>query len=126
MNDSYVRPRLATVPGVAEVAGVGGFPIEYHVSVDPNRLRAHGTDLNEVVRRVEQSNAGVSGHVLEKGKAEFVVRSSGRLGDGESGPEFDPSRMLRDLERVPVGTDGLTLIDVATVSVGPGPRRRDS
>jgi Cu(I)/Ag(I) efflux system membrane protein CusA/SilA len=125
VQDWYVRPQLHAVPGVAEVASVGGFPIEYHVEIDPNRLRLKGVTLRAVVEAVAGSNAAVGGHVIEKGNAEYLVRSVGWLGEGEGG-RFDPTRVIRDLEAVvvPKAEGGFVLVgDVARVVLGARPRR---
>src|SRR5262245_11240800 len=70
VQDWYVRPQLQSVPGVAEVASVGGYPVEYQVDVDPNRLRVHGVTLSDVVQSVAKANGAVGGHAIHKGNAE--------------------------------------------------------
>jgi len=125
IQDWYVRPRLASVEGVAEVAGVGGFPIEYQVSVAPYRLRARGVTLAEVVEAIARSNATVGGHSIQKGDAEYLVRGVGRLGASAGGGDA-ASAIVRDLEGVLLpgpGGEAVRVGDVATVAVGPGPRR---
>ena len=77
--------RLASVAGVAEVASVGGFPVEYQVSVVPDRLQARGVTLEEVLAAIARSNATVGGHSIQKGNAEYVVRGVGRLGASAGG-----------------------------------------
>jgi Cu(I)/Ag(I) efflux system membrane protein CusA/SilA len=131
LQDWYVRPQLSAVPGVADVASVGGYPIEYQVNVDPERLRARGVTLAEVCRAVAESNATVGGPVIRKGNAEYIVRSLGWLGSrpGQGEDQFDPRRAVRDLEDALLGAtaDGtgtvLRVGDVAAVAIGPGPRR---
>ncbi|WP_165223502.1 efflux RND transporter permease subunit [Aquisphaera insulae] len=129
VQDWFVRPQLAAVPGVAEVASVGGYPIEYQVNVDPRRLRTRGVTLSEVVRAVGESNATVGGPIVQKGNAEYIVRSLGWLGSraGADDDAFDPARAARDLEAAVLAAnpDGsiLRVGDVATVAIGPGPRR---
>jgi Cu(I)/Ag(I) efflux system membrane protein CusA/SilA len=93
VQDWYVRPQLNAVPGVAEVASVGGYPAEYAVEIDPQRLQAHGVNLGDLLDAVGRSNAAVGGGVIHKGNAEYVVRADGWLGaaDGRS--------------RLPGGTD---------------------
>ena len=121
VQDWYVKTQLAGVPGVAEVASVGGFPIEYQVNVDPAKLRARGVTLGEVTRAVARSNSAVGGNVVVKGNAEFIVRGVGWLGE-----RGGPSGVLRDLEDVPLegaGGANLRVADVAAVAIGPGPRR---
>ena len=87
IQDWYVRPQLAAVPGVAEVASVGGFPIEYQVELDPLKLQARGVTLaGDRSTRSRRSNAAVGGDVVHKGNAEFVVRGVGWLGAGPDEP----------------------------------------
>ena len=77
IQDWYVRYQLYSVPGVAEVASVGGFPIEYQIDVDPNKLRAYGVTLGEVYSAVARSNSSVGGRVVQKANAEYLVRCAG-------------------------------------------------
>ncbi len=128
IQDWYVRPQIASVPGVAEVASVGGFPIEYQIAPDLNRLGLYGLTTRDVVEALSRSNAAAAGHVIHKGNAEYVVRGVGWVGaSSEPGDEsFDSSRALADLENVAVvrpagGT--VRLGDVAEIGLGPGFRR---
>jgi copper/silver efflux system protein len=128
IQDWYVRPQLASVPGVAEVASVGGFPIEYQVAPDLDRLALKGLTTRDVVEALMRSNAAAAGHVIHKGNAEYVVRGVGWLGaSSKAGDEsFDSSRALADLENVVVvrpagGT--VRLGEVAEIGIGPGFRR---
>ena len=77
IQDWYVRYQLYSVAGVAEVASVGGFPIEYQVDIDPNKLRAYGVTLGEVYSAVERSNSSVGGRIIQKANSEYLVRSIG-------------------------------------------------
>src|SRR5262249_34880558 len=70
IQDWYVRPQLNAVPGVAEVASVGGYPSEYQIEVDPNRLQVYGVTVADVVQAVSRSNSAVGGHVIQKANAE--------------------------------------------------------
>ena len=97
LQDWYVKPQLASVPGVAEVASVGGFPVEYQVSVIPYRLQARGVTLGEVFDAIARSNATVGGHSVQKGNAEYVVRGVGQLGASREGGDA-ASAIVRDLE----------------------------
>ncbi|MEO6807978.1 MAG: efflux RND transporter permease subunit [Isosphaeraceae bacterium] len=77
IQDWYVRYQLASVPGVAEVASVGGAPKEYQIDLDPNKLRAYSVTLGEVYSAVARSNSSVGGRVIHQGNAEFLIRSVG-------------------------------------------------
>ncbi len=127
LQDWYVRPQLSSVPGVAEVASVGGMAIEYQVELDPGRLQARGVSASEVIAAVSRANAAVGGDVIHKANAEFVVRGAGQLGarPDQADGAFEPRLVLRDLENVVVqGPAGPVRVgDVASVSVGAGPRR---
>ncbi len=128
VQDWFVRPQLAAVPGVAEVASVGGLPLEYQVELDPHRLRARGVSAGQVVEAVRRANAAVGGDVVVKGNAEYVARAVGWLGARPGQPDAppDPQRVLRDLESVTVSAaDGtpVPLADLATVALGSAPRR---
>src|SRR5712691_7623587 len=72
VQDWYVRYQLNSVPGVAQVASVGGYPIEYQIDVDPNKLRAYGVTLGDVFAAVSQANSAVGGRVIHKGNAEYL------------------------------------------------------
>ena len=119
IQDWVVKPRLAAVPGVAEVASVGGAVIEFAVSIDPARMRGHGVTPSQIVDAVARSNATVGGGVLQKGNAEYLVRALGAL--GATGGETDEA-IVRDLERVLVAP-AVRVQDVASVALSPGPRR---
>ncbi len=110
-----LRYALQSVPGVAEVASVGGFVREYQVQVDPNRLAAYGIPISDVIRAVRESNEDAGGSSLELGGHEYLIRGRGYV------------RSLDDLRRVPLrsGSDGTPVFvdDVAEVSFGPEPRR---
>ena len=77
IQDWYVRYQLNSVPGVAEVASVGGAPKEYQIDLDPNKLRAYGVTLGEVYSAVARSNSSVGGRVVHRGAAEYLIRSIG-------------------------------------------------
>src|SRR5205823_4747035 len=104
IQDWYVRPQLASAPGVAEVASVGGFVSEYQVEVDPLKLEARGVSLSAVHDAVSRSNAAVGGDVIDKANAEFVVQEGGRLGAAPDADSLDPEerarRVVHDLENV--------------------------
>jgi Cu(I)/Ag(I) efflux system membrane protein CusA/SilA len=110
LQDWYLRYQLATVPGVAEVATIGGFVRQYQVNVDPDKLRAYGIPLSTVIERVRASTNEVGGRLLEMGGAEYMIRGLGYL------------HSLTDLETVPVATKNGTPVlvrDLGTVTFGP-------
>jgi Cu(I)/Ag(I) efflux system membrane protein CusA/SilA len=115
LQDWNLRYALAAVPGVAEVASVGGFVRQYQVQVDPNRLLARNIPIQEVIRAVRESNQDAGGQVVEFAGHEYAIRGRGRIG------------AIEDLRRIPLraseqGTP-VYLEDVATVSLGPEARR---
>jgi copper/silver efflux system protein len=110
IQDWYLRYQLETVPGVAEVATIGGFVKQYQVNVDPNKLRAYNIPLSTVIEKVRTSTNEVGGRLLEMGGAQYMIRGLGYL------------RSLSDLEAVPVATKNGTPVlvrDLGTVSFGP-------
>jgi copper/silver efflux system protein len=114
LQDWYLRYQLATVPGVAEVATIGGFVRQYQVNLDPDKLRAYGIPLSTVIEKIRASTNEVGGSLLELSGAQYMVRGLGYL------------RSLRDLENVPLTVkDGTPVMvaDVATVTFGPDIRQ---
>src|SRR5438067_9027832 len=110
IQDWQVRYQLETIPGVAEVATIGGFVRQYQVKLDPNKLLAYGIPLSAVIDRVRASTNEVGGRVLEMNGARYMIRGLGYL------------RSLSDLENVSVSAKAGTpvmLRDIATVSFGP-------
>ncbi|HEY5884533.1 MAG TPA: CusA/CzcA family heavy metal efflux RND transporter [Pyrinomonadaceae bacterium] len=79
LQDWFVRYQLNSVPGVAEVASVGGYVQQYQVDVDPNKLRAYAIPLSTVVEAVQRSNNNVGGNVVEQSGAWAVVRGVGLI-----------------------------------------------
>ena len=80
LQEWYVRYYLRALPGVAEVATVGGFRPQYQVNVDPNRLRALHVTMQEVIEAVRGGNSETSGGVLAFGGSEFMIRGRGYAG----------------------------------------------
>ena len=76
-QDWYLRYYLTAVPGVAEVASLGGFVRQYQVQVDPNRLRAYNVPISKVLDAVRQGNNDVGGRLVELAGAEYMVRGRG-------------------------------------------------
>jgi copper/silver efflux system protein len=115
LQDFTLRPALQAVPGVAEVASLGGFERQYQIVVDPDRLVGFGLTLTDITRSVRDANAEVGARVLELAGREYVLRGRGYVKD------------LADLEQsvVTVGAGGtpVRLGDVASVRFGPEIRR---
>jgi copper/silver efflux system protein len=115
IQDWYLRYQLQTVPGVAEVASVGGFVKQYQVVVDPNTLAAYGIPLSKVRMAIRNSNLDTGGRVIEQAETEYMVRGLGYIKD------------LADVENIVVGTDGrgtpILVKDVGLVRLGPDIRR---
>jgi copper/silver efflux system protein len=110
LQDWHLRYQLETVPGVAEVATIGGFVRQYQVKLDPNKLLAYGISLSTVLDRVKSSTNEVGGRVLELSGTRYMIRGLGYL------------RSLSDLENVPVMAKNGTPVlikDLGTVSFGP-------
>jgi Cu(I)/Ag(I) efflux system membrane protein CusA/SilA len=114
-QDWYLRYWLESVPGVAEVASVGGFVKQYQVKIDPNKLIAYGVPVNEVIEAVRKSNNDVGGRVVEFAATEYFVRGRGYI------------KSVEDIENIPVGANGngtpVFIRDVADVTLGPDMRR---
>src|SRR5471030_2268045 len=79
IQDWYLKYQLTAVPGVSEVASIGGFVKQYQVTVDPTKLRAYNLSLNEVSRAIERSNGEVGGRSLELSEREFILRVKGYI-----------------------------------------------
>jgi Cu(I)/Ag(I) efflux system membrane protein CusA/SilA len=114
-QDWYLRYWLASVPGVAEVASLGGFVKQYQVNVDPNKLAAYNLGVKEVIDAIKMSNNDVEGRLLEFSGREYMVRGRGYL------------KSVADIERVSLGADSrgtpIRVGDVAHVQLGPDIRR---
>ncbi len=115
LQDWFLKYELQTVPGVAEVATIGGMVRQYQVVVDPDRLRAYGIPLGQVRRAIERGNRETGGRVIELAEAEYMIRASGYIDS------------LADLRAIPltVTADGVpvTVGDVAELRFGPELRR---
>src|SRR5512143_4025989 len=115
LQDWNIKLALESVPGVAQVASVGGYVKQYQITVEPNRLASYGISLMKVMEAVRKSNLDVEGRVLELSGAEYMVRGRGYV----SG--------VKDLEEISVGSGAggtpIFLRDVASVAVGPEIRR---
>ncbi|MGR8950948.1 MAG: efflux RND transporter permease subunit [Gammaproteobacteria bacterium] len=115
IQDWYLRYPLQTVPGVSEVASVGGYVKQYQVEVDPNVLQAYQIPLSTVITAIKRSNNDVGGRLFEMGETEYMVRGLGYI------------KSIADLKTIPVGVDAngtpIRLQDVAHIQIGPELRR---
>src|SRR3569623_609544 len=115
LQDWFLRYELKSVPGVAEVASIGGMVKQYQVLLDPQKLASYGVTQAQVADALKRANSETGGSVVEMAEAEYVVRSGGYL------------KSLDDFRAVPIrtATGGVpvTLGDVATVQIGPDMRR---
>jgi Cu(I)/Ag(I) efflux system membrane protein CusA/SilA len=115
IQDWYMRYELQTVPGVAEVASIGGFVKQYQVEVDPNKLLAYNIPLGKIKHAIQRSNNDVGGGLVEMAESEFMVRGLGYI------------KSIEDINDVVVGIDGrgtpVTVRDIAHVHLGPELRR---
>ncbi len=115
IQDWYLKYQLMSVPGVSEVASIGGFVKQYQVEVDPTKLLAYSIPLNQVKMAIQRSNNDVGGRLIEMAETEFMVRGLGYI------------QSIDDLKKVPLGVDQngtpILLQNVANVHLGPELRR---
>lgn len=115
LQDYSLKLGLESVPGVSQVASIGGFVKQYQITIDPNRLSAYNLPIKKVMEAVRRSNQDVEGRLLELSGAEYMIRGRGYL------------RGIKDLEEVAVGSNAsgtpVYLKDVARVQLGPEIRR---
>ena len=115
MQDWFLKYELQTVPGVSEVASMGGMVKQYQVTVNPEKLRALGIPLAHIQTAIKRGNQEVGASVVEMAEAEYMVRASGYIKDRS------------DLANIPLGVNQngapLLLQDVAEINVGPQMRR---
>ncbi len=115
LQDWYLRYPLQTVPGVSEVASVGGYVKQYQVEVNPNVLEAYHIPLAKVIKAIKESNNDVGGRLIEMAETEYMVRGLGYI------------KSIADLKTIPVGVDQngtpIRLQDVAHIQLGPELRR---
>jgi Cu(I)/Ag(I) efflux system membrane protein CusA/SilA len=115
LQDWYLRYHLRSVPGVAEVAPIGGFGKQYQVNVDPNRLRSYNIPINKVVDAVRGSNSETGGRMIELGGAEYMVRGRGY------------AKSVADIESIVVAASEngtpIRVRDIGQVALGPDIRR---
>jgi len=115
IQDWFMKFELQTVPGVSEVATVGGMVKQYQIVVNPNRLRAHNMSINKVIHAVKRANQDVGGSVIEMAEAEYMIRAKGYI------------TKLDDIKLIPLGVNDtgtpILLRDVADIRLGPQMRR---
>ncbi|HBR15901.1 MAG TPA: CusA/CzcA family heavy metal efflux RND transporter [Candidatus Omnitrophica bacterium] len=114
-QDWYLRYYLQAVPGVAEVATVGGFVRQYQITVNPNTLLAYNIPLMRVIENIRKSNNDIGGRLIELGGAEYMVRGRGYI------------KSIKDIEDIVVGSPmngtPVTIKQIANVTLGPDIRR---
>ncbi len=115
IQDWFLKYELQTVPGVAEIATVGGMVRQYQITLSPNRLRAYGLSLANVKQAIQKANQEVGGSVVELAEAEYMVRTDGYL------------QNIADIEAIPVGVNKqgtpILLTDIAKINTGSQIRR---
>jgi len=115
LQDWFLKFELQAVPGVSEVATVGGMVRQYQITVDPDRLRAYGITLSHLQQSIRRANQEIGASVIEMAEAEYMIRATGYIDS------------LEDLKLVPLGTNeqgiALLLDDVAEITFGPQMRR---
>jgi len=115
LQDWYLRYALQTVPGVSEVASLGGYVKQYQVEVDPNKLAFYNIPISKVKRAIQRSNNDVGGRLIEMAESESMVRALGYI------------KSVDDIRNIPIGVDQkgtpIYVKDVADVHLGPELRR---
>lgn len=115
VQDYNVKLALESVPGVSQVASIGGFVKQYQIIVDPNRLAAYNIPITKVMEAVKKSNSDVEGRVLEFSGVEYMIRGRGYISS------------IKDIENIAISSNGvgtpIFLKDVARVQLGPEIRR---
>lgn len=116
IQDWFLRYELSSLPGVSEVASIGGFVKQYQVNVDPNKLSSFGIPLQKVKTAIKENNNDVGGRLLEISEMEFMVRGLGYV------------KSIEDLRKITIGISQnsgtpIYLKDVAEIDIGPELRR---
>ncbi len=115
LQDWFLKYELQTVPGVAEVATIGGMVKQYQVVLDPDKLRIYGIPLEKVRKAIQRANQEVGGSVIEQAEAEYMIRARGYL------------KNVEDLRQIPVSVNKkgtpILLDDIADIRLGPQMRR---
>ena len=115
LQNWLLKYELQTIPGVAEVATIGGMVKQYQITLEPNRLRAYGLTLQQVKKAIQNANQEVGGSVIELGESEHMIRASGYI------------QNIQDIKDIPLGVNKngtpILLSNVAEVALGPQMRR---
>ena len=115
LQDWNLKLAIESVPGVSQVASIGGFVKQYQITIDPNRLLAYNIPITKVMEAVRRSNLDVEGRVIEFSGIEYMVRGRGYI------------KTIADLEDIAVATNGagtpIYLKDIARIQLGPEIRR---
>ena len=115
IQDWFLKFELQTVPGVSEVATIGGMVKQYQVVVDPDRLRSYGIPLSKVKTAIQRGNQEAGGSVIEMAEAEYMVRATGYI------------QGVEELNQIPLGMNAngtpILLEDIADIHLGPQMRR---
>src|SRR5215470_10449033 len=110
LNKFYIAPQLNSAPGVADVAVVGGTPLEYQIDVRPEDLRAYGITLGEVLSAVEKSNMPAGGGVVQKNNAEYIVRGVGWIKD-----KYDiENTVIKEVKGTPIFVKNIATVQLGT------------
>jgi len=121
IQDFVVKYELTAVPGVSEVASVGGHVRQYQIEINPDKLRFHDVPLDQLIEAVRKSNIDVGAKTVESGGMEFIIRGRGFIGAGQ-----DSAQAVEDIENTVVRTRGgipLRIRDLGHVQLGPEFRR---
>ncbi len=115
IQDWFLRYELTAVPGVSEVASIGGFVKQYQVEVDPDKLVSYNISIKKIKNAIKRSNSDVGGKLIEMAETEFMVRGLGYI------------KSVEDIKKIAVGFDKkgtpILLKDIANVHIGPELRR---
>jgi Cu(I)/Ag(I) efflux system membrane protein CusA/SilA len=115
IQDWFLRYELTAVPGVSEVASIGGFVKQYQVEVDPNKLVSYDIPISKIKNAIKKSNSDVGGKLIEMGETEFMVRGLGYI------------QSLGDIKNIVISSDKkgtpILLKDIADIHIGPELRR---
>jgi len=127
LQDWFLRYELTAIPGVAEVASIGGYQKQYQVTLDPVKMLAYNLPVTKVKQAIADANMDAGGGVIELGEAEYMVRGRGYLGGLASDASSRTQQVIEDLSRISLGANAqgspIYLADVADIREGPQMRR---